>query len=48
MLKTANQFPLLSQIVSYMDKFQVNLAELNQSEHALLMGFLEEMMEKTT
>jgi len=48
MLKTANQFPLLSQIVSYMDRFQVNLAELNQSEHALLMGFLEETLEKAT
>ena len=48
MLKTANQFPLLSQIVSYMDKFQANLAELNQSEHALLMSFLEETMEKAT
>jgi len=48
MLKTANQFPLLPQIVSYLDRFQLNLAELNQSEHALLMGFLEETMEKAT
>ena len=48
MLKTANQFPLLSQIVSYMDRFQANLAELNQSEHALLMNFLEETLEKAT
>lgn len=48
MLKTANQFPLLSQIVSYMDRFQANLAELNQYEHALLMSFLEETLEKAT
>jgi hypothetical protein len=48
MLKTANQFSLLSQIVSYMDRFQANLAELNQSEHALLMNFLEETLEKAT
>ncbi|HAG11411.1 MAG TPA: hypothetical protein DCK76_08555 [Desulfotomaculum sp.] len=48
MLKTANQFPLLFQIVSYMDRFQANLAELNQSEHALLMNFFEETLEKAT
>jgi len=46
MLKTATQFPLLSQIASYLDKFQDNLAELNQSEHILLMDFLEEALEK--
>lgn len=48
MMKTATQFPLLSQIVSYMGRFQVNLAELNQSERALLMDFLEEALEKAT
>lgn len=46
MLKTATQFPLLSQIVSHLDRFQDNLAELNQSEQALLMDFLEEALEK--
>jgi hypothetical protein len=48
MLKTATQFPLLSQIVSHLDRFQDNLAELNQSEQALLMDFLEEALEKAT
>ncbi|ACA60222.1 LexA family transcriptional regulator [Candidatus Desulforudis audaxviator] len=48
MLKTATQFPLLSQIASHLDRFQDNLAELNQSEQALLMDFLEEALEKAT
>ncbi len=48
MMKTATQFTMLSQIVSYMSKFQVKLAELNQSEQALLMDFLEEALEKAT
>ncbi len=48
MLKTVTQFPMLSQIVSYLNRFQDNLAELNQSEQALLMDFLEEALEKAT
>ncbi|QGP93193.1 hypothetical protein MGLY_25960 [Neomoorella glycerini] len=48
MMKTATQFPLLSQIVSYMGRFQINLAELNKSEQALLMDFLEKGLEKAT
>jgi len=48
MMKTATQFPLLSQIISYMGRFQVNLAELNLPERALLMDFLEEALEKAT
>ena len=48
MLKTATQLPLLSQIVSHLDRFQENLAELNQSEQVLLMDFLEESLEKAT
>ena len=48
MLKTATQLPLLSQIVSHLDRFQDNLAKLNQFEQALLMDFLEESLEKAT
>lgn len=48
MLKTATQFPMLSQIAGHLDRFQDNLAELNQSEQALLMDFLEEALEKAT
>jgi len=48
MLKTAAQLPPLSQIVSHLDRFQDNLAELNQSEQAQLMDFLEEALEKAT
>jgi len=46
MLRTATQFPLLAQIVSHLNRFQDNLAELNQSEQALLMDFLEAALEK--
>ena len=48
MLKTATQFPLLSQIADDLDRFQDNLAELNQTEQALLIGFLKEALEKAT
>ncbi len=48
MLKTTPQLPLLSQIVSHLDRFQDNLVELNQSEQAQLMDFLEEALEKAT
>lgn len=46
MLKATTQFPLSSQIVSHLHRFQDNLAKLNQSEQALLMDFLEEALEK--
>ncbi|QGP93098.1 hypothetical protein MGLY_24950 [Neomoorella glycerini] len=48
MLKTAPQFPLLSQMTGHLARFQGNLAKLSQSEQALLMDFLEEMWEKAT
>ncbi|MBT9142626.1 MAG: hypothetical protein DDT29_01020 [Dehalococcoidia bacterium] len=48
MLKTAAQLPPLSQIVCHLDRFQDNLADLNQSEQALLMDFLEEALEKAS
>jgi len=48
MLKSATQLPLLSQIVNHLDKFQDNLADLNQSEQAQLMDFLEQALEITT
>ncbi len=46
MLKTAAQLPLLSQMVDHLARFQSHLTELNQSEQALLMDFLEEALEK--
>jgi hypothetical protein len=45
MLKTAPQFPLLSQMVGHLDKFQGNLSKLSQSEQAMLMDFLEAALE---
>lgn len=46
MLKTAAQFPLVSQLVGQMARFQDKLAELNQTEQAVLMDFLAEALEK--